>query len=93
MNQRMTRDQLLRRGAVGLGALTVPGLLAACGGGGGSGNASGKVTRKARSLRLALKVNSLRNCNSLRNRTMPMFSSDARRGPNASAHSTQNTSA
>ena len=42
MNQRMTRDQLLRRGAVGLGALTVPGLLAACGGG-GSGNASGKV--------------------------------------------------
>ncbi len=43
MNQRMTRDQLLRRGAVGLGALTVPGLVAACGGGGGSGNASGKV--------------------------------------------------
>jgi spermidine/putrescine transport system substrate-binding protein len=41
MNQRMTRDQLLRRGAVGLGALTVPGLLAACGG--GSGKASGKV--------------------------------------------------
>ena len=43
MNQRITRDELLRRGAVGLGALTVPGLLAACGGGGGSGNASGKV--------------------------------------------------
>jgi len=43
MNQRITRDQLLRRGAVGLGALTVPGLLAACGGGGGSANASGKV--------------------------------------------------
>lgn len=42
MNQRITRDELLRRGAVGLGALTVPGLLAACGGG-GSGNASGKV--------------------------------------------------
>ena len=43
MNQRMTRDELLRRGAAGLGALSVPGLLAACGGGGGSGNASGKV--------------------------------------------------
>ena len=42
MNQRITRDELLRRGVVGLGALTVPGLLAACGGG-GSGNASGKV--------------------------------------------------
>jgi spermidine/putrescine transport system substrate-binding protein len=47
MNQRMTRDQLLRRGAIGLGALSVPGLLAACGGGGGggSGSASGKVNK------------------------------------------------
>ena len=32
MSNRMTRDELLRRGAVGLGALSVPGLLAACGG-------------------------------------------------------------
>jgi spermidine/putrescine transport system substrate-binding protein len=37
MNDRITRDELLRRGAIGLGALTVPGLLAACGGGGGGG--------------------------------------------------------
>jgi spermidine/putrescine transport system substrate-binding protein len=44
MNHRLTRDELLRRGVVGLGALSVPGLLAACGGsGGGSGKASGKV--------------------------------------------------
>jgi spermidine/putrescine transport system substrate-binding protein len=48
MNQRMTRDELLRRGAAGLGALSVPGLLAACGGGGGGGgseSASGKVNK------------------------------------------------
>jgi spermidine/putrescine transport system substrate-binding protein len=37
MNHRITRDELLRRGAIGLGALSVPGLLAACGGGGGGG--------------------------------------------------------
>ena len=41
MNERMTRDQLVRRGLIGLGALSVPGLLAACGGsGGGSGGAA-----------------------------------------------------
>jgi spermidine/putrescine transport system substrate-binding protein len=32
MTQRLTRDQLLRRGAAGASLLTVPGLLAACGG-------------------------------------------------------------
>jgi spermidine/putrescine transport system substrate-binding protein len=32
MNPRMTRDQLLRRGAAGLTVLSVPSLLAACGG-------------------------------------------------------------
>ena len=32
MSSRMTREDLLRRGAVGVGALSVPGLLAACGG-------------------------------------------------------------
>jgi len=37
MTERMTRDQLLRRGATGLTLLSVPGLLAACGGGGGGG--------------------------------------------------------
>jgi len=36
MNPRMTRPQLLRRGAGGLTVLTLPGLLAACGGGSGS---------------------------------------------------------
>jgi spermidine/putrescine transport system substrate-binding protein len=40
MNQRMTRAQLLRRGAAGASLLTVPGLLAACGGGGGSKSSS-----------------------------------------------------
>ena len=30
MSSRMTREDLLRRGAVGVGALSVPGLLAAC---------------------------------------------------------------
>jgi len=37
MNSRMTRDQLLRRGAAGLTVLSLPSLLAACGGGGGGG--------------------------------------------------------
>jgi len=34
MTQRLTRDQLLRRGAAGASLLTIPGLLAACGGSG-----------------------------------------------------------
>jgi spermidine/putrescine transport system substrate-binding protein len=33
MNPRMTRDQLIRRGAAGITLLSFPGLLAACGGG------------------------------------------------------------
>ncbi|HEY7420774.1 MAG TPA: hypothetical protein VH541_02095, partial [Gaiellaceae bacterium] len=37
----MTRDEVLRRGVAGLGALTVPGLLAACGGSGGSSASGG----------------------------------------------------
>ena len=37
MNPTMTRDQLLRRGAAGLTVLSLPTLLAACGGGGGGG--------------------------------------------------------
>jgi spermidine/putrescine transport system substrate-binding protein len=36
MSGRITRRELLRRGAAGSAALTLPGLLAACGGGGGS---------------------------------------------------------
>lgn len=35
MNPRMTRDQLLRRGAAGTALLAFPSVLAACGGGGG----------------------------------------------------------
>jgi spermidine/putrescine transport system substrate-binding protein len=50
MNPRMTRDELLRRGAAGATLLSLPGLLAACGGGddddgsgGGSGGGSGEA--------------------------------------------------
>jgi spermidine/putrescine transport system substrate-binding protein len=44
MNDRMTREQLLRRGAGGVTLLSVPGLLAACGGGGGGGGGGLKDT-------------------------------------------------
>jgi|SoiMethySBSTD1v2_1073268.scaffolds.fasta_scaffold106554_2 spermidine/putrescine transport system substrate-binding protein len=44
MNPRMTRDELLRRGAAGVTFLSLPGLLAACGGGGdGGGEADGEL--------------------------------------------------
>ena len=44
MNPRMTRDELLRRGAAGVTFLSLPGLLAACGGGGdGGGDADGEL--------------------------------------------------
>ena len=33
MTNRLTREELLRRGAAGASILTIPGLLAACGGG------------------------------------------------------------
>lgn len=39
MNPRMTRDQLIRRGAAGITLLSLPSLLAACGGGDGGGGA------------------------------------------------------
>jgi spermidine/putrescine transport system substrate-binding protein len=45
MTQRLTRDQLLRRGAAGASLLTIPGLLAACGGSGSKttpGTSTGK---------------------------------------------------
>jgi spermidine/putrescine transport system substrate-binding protein len=41
MNPRMTRNQLVRRGAAGLTVLSLPSLLAACGGGGGGGSEGG----------------------------------------------------
>ena len=43
MNPRMTRDELLRRGAAGLTVLSLPSLLAACGGGGGGGDSSSEL--------------------------------------------------
>jgi spermidine/putrescine transport system substrate-binding protein len=43
MNPRMTRDQLLRRGATGLTVLSLPSLLAACGGGDDGGEGGGEV--------------------------------------------------
>jgi spermidine/putrescine transport system substrate-binding protein len=43
MNPRLTRDQLLRRGAAGVAFLSLPSLLAACGGGDGGGESSGEL--------------------------------------------------
>jgi spermidine/putrescine transport system substrate-binding protein len=43
MNPRLTRDQLLRRGAAGITLLSLPSLLAACGGGGGGGEGGGEL--------------------------------------------------
>jgi spermidine/putrescine transport system substrate-binding protein len=43
MNPRMTRDELLRRGAAGTALLAFPSLLAACGGGGNGGGGGGEV--------------------------------------------------
>ena len=40
MTNRLTREELLRRGAAGASILTIPGLLAACGGGGSSSSES-----------------------------------------------------
>ncbi|MGN6431701.1 MAG: ABC transporter substrate-binding protein [Gaiellaceae bacterium] len=46
MSSRMTREDLLRRGAVGVGALSVPGLLAACGGSSSKSAASSSKVNK-----------------------------------------------
>jgi spermidine/putrescine transport system substrate-binding protein len=43
MNPRMTRTQLLQRGAAGATFLSLPALLAACGGGGGGASGGGKL--------------------------------------------------
>ena len=43
MNPRLTRNQLIRRGAAGATLLSLPGLLAACGGGGGDGEATDEL--------------------------------------------------
>jgi spermidine/putrescine transport system substrate-binding protein len=43
MNPRLTRTELLRRGAAGGALLAFPSLLAACGGGGGGGDGGGEL--------------------------------------------------
>ena len=43
MNPRLTRQELLRRGAAGGALLALPSLLAACGGGGGGSSAGGEL--------------------------------------------------
>ena len=43
MNPRLTRQELLRRGAAGGALLAFPSLLAACGGGGGGGDGGGEL--------------------------------------------------
>ena len=43
MNPRLTRQELLRRGAAGGALLAFPSILAACGGGGGGGGESGEL--------------------------------------------------
>ncbi len=43
MNARLTRQELLRRGAAGSALLALPSLLAACGGGGGGSSGGGEV--------------------------------------------------
>ena len=40
MNPRLTRNELLRRGAAGGALLAFPSILAACGGGGGGGGSA-----------------------------------------------------
>ncbi|HUG65335.1 MAG TPA: spermidine/putrescine ABC transporter substrate-binding protein [Gaiellaceae bacterium] len=43
MNPRLTRNELLRRGAAGSALLAFPSILAACGGGGGNGGGGGEL--------------------------------------------------
>jgi spermidine/putrescine transport system substrate-binding protein len=43
MTMRITRRELVQRGAAGVTLLSLPGLLAACGGGGGGGSSSGEL--------------------------------------------------
>ena len=48
MTMRMTRRELVQRGAAGATILSLPGLLAACGGGGGGGGATGGTSDSLR---------------------------------------------
>jgi len=57
MSDRLTRQQFLRRAAAGGAALTVPGLLAACGGGGIKGAAQKNSTPEAVKKQLAKTLN------------------------------------
>jgi spermidine/putrescine transport system substrate-binding protein len=57
MSDRLTREQFLRRAAVGGTALTIPGLLSACGGGGIKSSAQQQGTPQAVKKQLAKSLN------------------------------------
>ena len=57
MSERIDRRELLRRGVAGSALLTVPGLLAACGGGGGIKGAQTGTTTTTENRTLAKSVN------------------------------------
>jgi spermidine/putrescine transport system substrate-binding protein len=57
MSDRLTREQFLRRAAAGGTALTIPGLISACGGGGGIKGAAQKSTPQAVKKQLASQLN------------------------------------
>ena len=54
MNPRLTRQELLRRGAAGGALLAFPSLLAACGGGGGGSSRRRRAERRSQLLELAV---------------------------------------
>jgi spermidine/putrescine transport system substrate-binding protein len=56
-SQHLTRQQFLRRAAAGAGVLTVPGLLAACGGGGGIKSAGSQTSTTEVKKQLAKTLN------------------------------------
>jgi spermidine/putrescine transport system substrate-binding protein len=59
MSEFLTREELLRRAALGGAALSLPGLLAACGGGGGiegAGTTTGETTTVAKTLAKTLTI-------------------------------------
>lgn len=55
MTDRLTRQELLRRGALGGAALTIPGVLAACGGGGSSSGAASTAAAGSQKLAKTLR--------------------------------------
>ncbi len=61
MNPRLTRDQLLRRGAAGVTFLSLPSLLAACGGGESGEARRWRVERRPELLQLAAYIDTAQN--------------------------------